>query len=163
MRRGCFANVLEEYAEAKLFSVWLQGKEYGIDEAGDVAMNDGKTDARGTLLLPSDFSNVPLELDEYLGGLCDLTGEIGRYAVRKGTNRDHKGVYQCLEANGAIFRAVRALEKPPQRIQKKMDALRQSVSKIERMIYEMSLSTAAGMKFSSDLPAQDTQPSSREE
>ena len=171
LRKGCFANVLEEYAEAKLFYAWLRGTDgssgngssNGRNETeGDTAMDDGKSEAAGILLLPSDFSGVPLDLDEYLGGLCDLTGEIGRYAVRKGTVRDYRGVYQCLEANGAILRAVQTLEKPPQRISKKMEQLRQSVSKIERMIYEISLSKAAGMYFNSDLPP-DVEPTSQED
>jgi len=151
LRKGCFANVLEEYAEAKLFYAWLRGND-----------GSGTTETAGTLLLPSDFSNVPLDLDEYIGGLCDLTGEIGRYAVRKGTVRDYRGVYRCLEANGAVFRAIQTLEKPPQRISKKMEPLRQSVSKIERMIYEISLSKAAGMRFNSDVP-QDVGTTSQED
>ena len=133
-----FANVLEEYAEAKLFYAWLLGK----DE------NDAST--KGALLLQSDF---PIELtpEEYLGGLCDLTGEIGRYAVQRGTARDYDGVRMCLEANAAVSLAIQTLERAPGGINKKMDQLRRSVEKIERMTYEMSLSKAAGINKSTEV------------
>lgn len=36
-------------------------------------------------------------LVKYLGGLFDLTGEINRYAVARATERDTKGVKECLE------------------------------------------------------------------
>jgi predicted translin family RNA/ssDNA-binding protein len=138
LRSGSFANVVEEYVEAKLFHVWLLGK----DE------NDEST--KGTLLLPEDFS-IELQPEEYLGGLCDLTGEIGRYAVQRGTARDFEGVRTCLEANAAISLAIQTLERAPAGINKKMDQLRRSVEKIERMTYEMSLSKAAGINKSTEV------------
>jgi len=139
LRSGSFANVLEEYAEAKLFHVWLLGKD-----------DEDKDSAKGTLLLPGDFS-VRLEPEEYLGGLCDLTGEIGRYAVQRGTLRDYDGVRTCLEANSAVFLAIETLERTPSGINKKMDQLRRSVEKIERMTYEMSLSKATGLNINSEV------------
>ena len=79
--------------------------------------------ANGTLLLPNEFTSVSLEPDKYLGGICDLTGEIGRFAVQRGTARDEEGVHQCLEANTAILAAIQGLEKSPNRIHKKMETL----------------------------------------
>jgi len=145
LRYSSFGDVLEEYAEAKLFYAWLLGKNGGDDETMTAAS------ANGTLLLPHDFVKVQLDPEAYLGGLCDLTGEIGRFAVQRGTDRDHDGVHLCLEANTAILRAIQGLDKTPSKIHKKMDTLRKSVSKIERMIYEMSLSQAAGMNRNSEV------------
>eukprot|EP00532_Pseudo-nitzschia_australis_P004762 CAMPEP_0168184718 /NCGR_PEP_ID=MMETSP0139_2-20121125/13398_1 /TAXON_ID=44445 /ORGANISM="Pseudo-nitzschia australis, Strain 10249 10 AB" /LENGTH=461 /DNA_ID=CAMNT_0008106377 /DNA_START=252 /DNA_END=1637 /DNA_ORIENTATION=+ len=155
LRSSSFAGVIEEYTEAKLFYAWLLGNDEDKDTDMDIA--DKNAAAKGTLLLPKDFS-VELEPGDYLGGICDLTGEIGRFAVQRGTARDYDGVRQCLEANSAIMTSIESLEKPPNGINKKMGQLRQSVSKIERMIYEMSLSKAAGMKMNSEVkeaPAQE--------
>ncbi|KAG7349694.1 translin family [Nitzschia inconspicua] len=138
LRSGSFANVLEEYAEAKLFQVWLLGNQ------------EGKSTPKGSLLLLEDFP-VALEPEEYLGGLCDLTGEIGRFAVQCGTSRDYDGVRLCLEANSAISLAISTLERAPNGINKKMDQLRRSVEKIERMTYEMSLSKAAGININTEV------------
>lgn len=137
LRSGCFASVLEEYVEAKLFYTWLYGTTEG-------ATNNGAPTA--ILLTPDAFVNVPaLEPEEYLGGLCDLTGEVGRYAVQRGTARDVEGVKLCLQTNGAILTAIQTMERTPGGMTgKKFDVLRHAVEKLERILYEMSLSEAAG-------------------
>lgn len=143
LRGGSFSNVLEEYVEAKMFAAWL-----GV---ADVVIDGGSPPQKGRLLLPHDFGTVPVEPEEYLGGLCDLTGEIGRYAVQRGTNRDYEGVQACLEANAAVSLAIQTLERSPGGINKKMEQLQRSVEKLERMTYEMSLSKAAGMNINTEV------------
>jgi predicted translin family RNA/ssDNA-binding protein len=138
LRGGRFSNVMQEYAEAKLFYVWLLGRD------GEGSTKDCIVPSN-VLLKLEDFS-IALEPEEYLGGLCDLTGEIGRYAVQRGTARDVEGVKGCLEANAAIMVAIRTMERVPGSTGKKMVQLRRSVEKIERMTYEMSLSEATGRK-----------------
>jgi predicted translin family RNA/ssDNA-binding protein len=141
LRFGSFANVVEEYVEARLFAVWLHGKDY----ESDTTMEEDGANANGTILLPEDFSSeiLPLDAEEYLGGLCDLTGEIGRFAVQLGTARDLHGVKQCLQSNGDICTNLQLIDRLP-KFGKKLDAVRTSVEKLERMLYEMSLSEAAG-------------------
>jgi predicted translin family RNA/ssDNA-binding protein len=132
--------VLEEYAEAKLFAVWL----HGSDGEGELTTADRQSQHQpGTLLLPREF-DVQLSAEEYLGGLCDLTGEIGRYSVQRGTARDVEGVKFCLRTVSDIFYAIETMERLPHGVGKKMDALRISIEKMERMLYELSLSEAAG-------------------
>jgi predicted translin family RNA/ssDNA-binding protein len=132
LRSGSFANMLEEYVEAKLFAAWL-----------DPISPDSET-AAGEILSPSDFGVIALLPDEYLGGLCDLTGEIGRYAVHCGTKRDVDGVRLCLHSNQQVLSAIQSLPVFPSGIGKKMDQLRRSIEKLERILYELSLSEAAG-------------------
>ena len=164
LRTGSFASVLEEYVEAKLFYVWLHGRGDSIgDRVGksqETKLTEIKLEdledrfkmATGIILLPQDFSNdfIDLEPDEYIGGLCDLTGEIGRYAVQRGTARDVASVRQCLYTNANILSAIQSMERctdgssTGNQIMKKMDTVRNSVQKIERMLYELSLSEAAG-------------------
>ncbi|VEU33782.1 unnamed protein product [Pseudo-nitzschia multistriata] len=139
LRASSYAGVVEEYVEAKLFYSWLLGADGENTEPETID---------GTLLSPGSFP-IALEPGDYLGGICDLTGEIGRFAVQRGTARDKDGVFRCLEANRAVLAAIRSLEKPPGNISKKMGQLQQSVTKIERMVYELSLSEAAGMKRNS--------------
>ena len=131
LRGGSFGNVLEEYAEARLFYVWLFGKA------------NGRESPVGDLLSPDDFQ-IHLEPEEYLGGLCDLTGEVGRFAVQRGTARDKQGVKLCLQTNGSIQSALQTMGRLPGGTGKKMDALRRSVEKLERILYELSLSEATG-------------------
>jgi predicted translin family RNA/ssDNA-binding protein len=163
---GSFAAVVEEYVEAKLFLVWLHGKDIlGVPTTTDddaaagtthapTASTSGSTSTSpsgcaGVLLLPEDFVRdigMPLAPEEYIGGLCDVTGEIGRFAVQRGTARDGAGVTHCWRTNAGILTALQSLERLPggNHVTKKLDAVQHSVEKLERMLYEMSLSEAAG-------------------
>jgi len=138
LRYGSFANLLEEYAEGKLFYAWM----FGNTETVPMSPHSGNPAA--VLLLPNEFQPIVLEDMEYLGGLCDLTGEVGRFAVQKATARDEHGVKLCLQTNKAILTAIQSMERTPQKLSKKMDQLCKSVEKLERILYELSLSEATG-------------------
>lgn len=144
LRFGSYSGVLEEYAEAKLFYAWLYGKE---DEGSSPV---------GHLLIPDDFS-LELTPEEYLGGLCDLTGEVGRYAVQRGTARDTGDVELSLHSSNCILHVLQGMERTPSAINKKMDQVRRSVEKLERMLYEMSLSEATGRKVTTTAEEMETE------
>ena len=128
--QGAVRSCLEELAEAILFRAWLEAP-------------------LESLLLRRDDSSFRglLDSDEYIGGLCDLTGEIGRYAVGRATVRDAPAVRSalatCLLVQTAILRlgAARRVERS------KGDALRNTVRKLEQLMYELSLAQAAGREF----------------
>eukprot|EP00571_Detonula_confervacea_P017734 CAMPEP_0172312386 /NCGR_PEP_ID=MMETSP1058-20130122/17316_1 /TAXON_ID=83371 /ORGANISM="Detonula confervacea, Strain CCMP 353" /LENGTH=510 /DNA_ID=CAMNT_0013025821 /DNA_START=162 /DNA_END=1694 /DNA_ORIENTATION=+ len=137
LRYGSFSGVLEEYVEGKLFYAWLHGD-------GDNTSN-GLNQAVGKILLPDE---IPLKIstEDYLGGLCDLTGEIGRFAVARGTVRDKESVKLCLESNKSIYMTLKMLGKLPKNISKKMGMVTKSVEKLERVLYEQSLMEMTGRK-----------------
>ncbi|GAX13264.1 hypothetical protein FisN_17Hh202 [Fistulifera solaris] len=132
---GSFTGVLEEYVEARLFGAWLYGNAF---------FSDGTCSSKvsGVFLQMEDFTEVALEPEEYLGGLCDLTGEIGRYAVQRGTARDKSAVELSLQGVSSVLSALQSLERCP--VQKKLEGVRRTEEKLERMLYDMSLSEAAG-------------------
>ena len=133
LRGGSFSGVLEEYVEAYLFYKWLQ------NENDDANANEPS----GKVL---DLASLPLMVspEEYLGGLCDLSGEIGRLCVRKGTARDKKAVQQCLETSKRIHNSLRMIGKLPSLLLKKKNVLKVTVEKMERMMYELSLMEMTG-------------------
>lgn len=142
LRGGSFSNVLEEYVEGKLFYCWLHGN------GGEKMDNDDKPAGK---ILMFDEINLPISVDEYLGGLCDVTGEIGRYAVARGTVRDKESVKVSLETSKQISMAIKMAGKLPGHINKKMNPLQQTVDKMERILYEQSLMEMAGRKFESSV------------
>lgn len=144
LRGGSFSNVLEEYVEGKLFYCWLHGDSEG--EPGD-----SKNNAPAGTILSFDDITLPITVDEYIGGLCDLTGEIGRFAVARGTVRDKESVKICLETSKNIYMAIRMAGKLPGNINKKMNPLKNSIEKMERILYEQSLMEMAGRKFESSM------------
>ena len=134
LRYGSFSNVLEELVEARLYYSWLYGKD---------GSNEDKSPS-GTILSISDFTTI--EPEDYLGGICDLTGEVGRFAVQQGTRRNTQAVTLCLETNLSILLSLQGLSRFPSggSLGKKMNPLRMSVEKLERMLYELSLVEATG-------------------
>jgi predicted translin family RNA/ssDNA-binding protein len=133
LRAGSFGVVMEEYVEAKLFYTWLNGKE----DIFDAATSKG-------LILKMEHFEIELKPVEYLGGLCDMTREIGRHAIKCGADRDLEGVKLCLEANSSISIAIDLMDRYPSSIEKKVGFLQRSVETLERMTYEMSLAESAG-------------------
>ena len=134
--QGAVRAMLEELAEAALFEAWLQGADEAATTAGP-----------RTLLLPDSAALLGghLQTAEYIGGLCDLVGEVGRYAVRKATERDKAAVREALAVAVAVQSALLALgSSAPRGTHKKGDALRTAVRKMETLLYELSLVERSG-------------------
>ena len=144
LRYGSFSNVLEEWVEGKLFYTWLHG-----DEGHEASK--GVNQAVGKILLPDEFS-LKISTEDYLGGLCDLSGEIGRFAVARATARDKESVKLSLESNKSILMTLKMLGKLPRNISKKVNMVNTSVEKLERVLYEQSLMEMTGRKeFASEV------------
>ena len=82
-------------------------------------------------------------VEEYIGGLCDLTGEVGRVAVSYGTKRESEEITNCLATNLSILNSLEELNLSS-KLYKKLGPLQQSISKLETMLYEISLINAKG-------------------
>mmetsp|Transcript_12038 Transcript_12038/g.19617 ORF Transcript_12038/g.19617 Transcript_12038/m.19617 type:complete len:160 (+) Transcript_12038:116-595(+) len=140
MRHGSFAGVLEEYVEGKLFYTWLYGDNHETN-----AGNSSKQRAVGKILLMSEIP-LKISMEDYFGGLCDLTGEIGRYAISRGTVRDKESVKLCVDSSQSINMTLKMLGKLPRNVSKKMSTLSKSVEKLDRVLYEQSLMEMTGRK-----------------
>lgn len=126
LRSGSFANAMEEYAEAKLYEHWLLH--------GDILFADSET-----------FADL-VTSEEYLGGLVDFTGEIGRFAVHQATSRNVDKVKSALGSDLAVQAAVMHLASTPGRLQKKLGALSMNVRKLESLLYDLALTQMTGRK-----------------
>ncbi|KAL7545072.1 hypothetical protein ACHAWF_008433 [Thalassiosira exigua] len=131
-------DLLLAFWKGRLFYTWLFGDL-------ENAVSGSLEKPVGKIMLPEEFP-LNTTTDDYLGGLCDLTGEIGRYAVSRGTVRDKQSVKMCLDSNKAIHMTLKMLGKVPKGIQKKVNMVCRSVEKLERMQYEQSLMEMTGRK-----------------
>jgi len=125
LRFGSLAAALEEYAEAALFMKWLEAKK----------------DPSAPLVASQHALGLPLSDEEYLGGVCDLTGEVGRVAVAAATARDLGTVRRVFETDVAVMEAVSGLNLPP-KLAKKIGPLETCVRKVEHLLYELALAAA---------------------
>lgn len=111
---GSYRAALEEYVEACLFRQFVQGQVIG----------------------PVPGLTAPV--DVYLGGLCDLPGEILRYAVRAATARQRGVVERCFKAAEAIVGELIAMDLTGFNRQK-FDQAKHALQRLEQVVYDLSL------------------------
>jgi predicted translin family RNA/ssDNA-binding protein len=105
---------LEEYAEAKLFLAFVEGKAVGaIDE-------------------------IELDADTVLGGLSDCVGEMARKAVQWATQHKDKKVIEALEAAREIVAELLGMNLTGY-LRTKFDQAKQSLRRIEDVAYDLSM------------------------
>ncbi|RHZ12954.1 hypothetical protein DYB31_000398 [Aphanomyces astaci] len=121
LRTGSFAAAMEEYAEAQCFLHFLE---------------------HGTLVSIDKLHSV--EREEYLSGVVDFTGEVGRYAVAQATKRDVAQVETCRDIVEAISGEFSFRNGP---LRKKYDSLKYNLKKLENTLYELSLVPSGGRPF----------------
>jgi predicted translin family RNA/ssDNA-binding protein len=111
---GSFKAALEEYVEAKLFKQFLDEKELG------------------------PVSELPVDSDQYVSGLCDVPGEMVRYALKSATERNFDMVQRCYNAAEAIINELIDMDLTGYHRQK-FDQAKQALNKLQQIVYEVSL------------------------
>jgi len=112
---GAYSNALQEYAEAKCFYGYVKDKN--IPSVKDLKINS----------------------EEYLLGLCDFTGEMGRLAVILATNKKFKEVQKIRDVVDEIFGFFSSLDLRNSELRKKSDAIKWNLKKIEEVLYDISM------------------------
>ena len=111
---GSFKAALEEYSEATLFKQFLDGKDLG------------------------EIKAFKLDSDAYISGLCDVPGEILRYAIKAATERDFITVKRCYAVSEAIISELVDMDLTGYNRQK-FDQAKQALHKLQQVVYEVSL------------------------
>ncbi len=112
---GSYKEALEEYVEAYLFLCFVSGKAMG---------------QLSTFEVPSEV---------YLAGLCDVPGELHRYAIRAATKRDYDLVERCGRVSEEIMTTLVEFNLT-RYLRNKFDQAKQAARKLEQVRYEVSLS-----------------------
>eukprot|EP00435_Cladocopium_sp_Y103_P064625 s85_g26.t1 len=136
LRAGGFSAALEEMAEAVAYRSFLQERRL---------LNKAELQAASGL-------QFELTLPEYLGGILDLTGEVGRLAIRQASHgreavADVELCLACVE--GLIFLPG---------VGKKMSAVKATLLKIEGVLYELALLSHAGLRAKALEPCDEDKP-----
>lgn len=110
---GAWKAGIEEFVEAKLFFDYCRGGKIGA------------------------IKEFYVELDEYLGGLSDLTGEIVRLMIIKATA---KRFAEVKKAGAAVDEVIHALMQNNLTgyLRTKFDQAKNSLRKAEEILYEIS-------------------------
>jgi predicted translin family RNA/ssDNA-binding protein len=129
LRHGSFSNSIEEYAEAVILRTYLQ---------------DGRVATREEVQLA--------EVEEYLGGVLDFTGELNRIAVAKATVRDKEAVQKARDVVETLQGQFLRFDLRNGALRKKYDALKYTLRKLENTLYELSLTENGLASKPDDVP-----------
>ncbi len=111
---GAYKAGLEEYVEAKCF--------YQFITTGKIR----------------EIKDLPVDGDIYLAGLCDVPGELYRYAIRAATNKDVAMAKKCATMGGDIVGELIEFNLTSY-LRTKFDQAKGAVNRLENVVYELSL------------------------
>jgi len=113
---GSFRAALEEYVEARLYRDFLDGKELG----------------------PVEVAKIEVPSDVFLGGLCDMVGELQRKQVRLATDGDIDGVRAIRDLAEEVVNALLEMDLTGY-LRNKFDQVKNSFRRSEEILYELSV------------------------
>ena len=111
---GSYKAALEEFVEASIFNQYLQKKTIG------------------------KLPKIKVEPDIFISGLCDVPGELLRYAIKSATEKKFAEVKRCRQAADAIIGELVDMNLTGYNRQK-FDQAKQALHKLEQILYEVSI------------------------
>ena len=111
---GAYLAATEEYVEAYLFHQFWAGKELG------------------------KVVGLTVDADTYIGGLCDLPGELYRYAIKSATAKNFAMVEKCYNTSEEIIGELMNMDLTGYN-RNKFDQAKGALHKLEQVVYEVSL------------------------
>ncbi|MDD2757801.1 MAG: hypothetical protein PHD72_00300 [Patescibacteria group bacterium] len=111
---GSYRAALEEYVEAILFNQCLSGEKIGA------------------------IADLNIDPDIYIGGLCDVPGELYRYAIKSATEKKFDRVKECYQIAEEIITELVDMDLTGYNRQK-FDQAKQALQKLEQVVYEVSM------------------------
>ena len=111
---GAYKAAIEEYVEAKTLFLVISGKKIDV------------------------FKNLEISYESYLGGICDLTGELVRRAVNEVANGNIKEVKKIKELINNIMAELVEFDMTGY-LRTKYDQAKRNLGKIEQIDYEIKI------------------------
>ena len=111
---GSYKAALEEFIEAYLFHQYLENKIIG------------------------KLSKIKVDPDIFISGLCDVPGELLRYAIKSATERNYEEVKRCRQVADEIIGQLIDMNLTGYNRQK-FDQAKQALNKLEQVLYDVSL------------------------
>jgi predicted translin family RNA/ssDNA-binding protein len=113
-REGSYRAGAEEYVEAKMFYLVMAGEK--VDKIKDINLN----------------------VDSYLGGLCDLTGELVRQAINQAAAGNFEKVGKMKKVINEIMAELVEFDMTGY-LRTKYDQAKNNLRKIEQIEYEVRI------------------------
>lgn len=120
------------------------GEDYKLYYTGSyyVAMQE-YVEAAGLLMFVKErrlprISELDVENEEYLAGLCDLTGELARRAVLYAIKKDTKEVMAIRDVIDQVNGVILQADLRNGDLRKKSDSVKWNLKKVEEVLYDLT-------------------------
>jgi len=111
---GSYKEAVEEYVEAKTFYMAISGEKIG------------------------EIKDFSFDFESYLGGFCDLTGELVRLATNKASKKEFSEVEKIKKIIDDIMAELIQFDMTGY-LRTKYDQAKNNLRKIERINYEIKI------------------------
>ncbi len=111
---GAYKAAVEEYVEAKLFYQFLKTQKIAV------------------------IKDIKVDLEGYLGGLCDFTGELVRRAVKLATRKDYEEIKLYAQVTDQVISELVQFNLT-KILRNKYDQTTRNLKKLEEILYDLSL------------------------
>jgi predicted translin family RNA/ssDNA-binding protein len=111
---GSYKASLEEFVEATIFFQCIDNKAI------------------------ANIKEIEIDADIFISGICDVPGELYRYAIKSATDKNFKMVTTCHQVCEEIILELVDMDLTGYNRQK-FDQAKQALHKLEQVIYEVSL------------------------
>ena len=114
LNEGSYKAGLEEYVEASIFRQFIAGKKIG------------------------KIPGITIDANLYISGLCDVPGELLRYAIKSATERNFVEVTRCFKMAEDIIGETMSMNLTGYNRQK-FDQSKGALNKLQHIVYEVSM------------------------
>jgi len=84
-------------------------------------------------------ASLKVSTDDYLMGLCDLTGELGRKAVNEVIKENFKGAFEIKNLVEELYGEFLKFNLRNSELRKKSDAIKWNLQKLEDVVFDMKI------------------------
>jgi predicted translin family RNA/ssDNA-binding protein len=114
LNEGSYKAGLEEYVEASIFRQFIAGKKI------------------------CKIPGLTIDANLYISGLCDVPGELLRYAIKSATERNFEEVNRCFKMAEDIIGETMSMNLTGYNRQK-FDQSKGALNKLQHIVYEVSM------------------------
>ncbi|MFC1774981.1 hypothetical protein ACFLZN_01550, partial [Nanoarchaeota archaeon] len=115
LQLGSFQEAQEEFAEASFYYAFVNAKK--MPSPKELEVND----------------------EAYLGGVCDLVGELVRTAINASINEEYKKTLQIKNFVALIYEEMLMFDFRNSPLRRKFDAIKYGLDKLEDLILDLKL------------------------
>jgi predicted translin family RNA/ssDNA-binding protein len=116
---GSYKVAIQEYVEAMAYYHFIK---------------DGKL-----FVIDIENKNNNIDIEHYMLGLCDLSGELVRKALNDGIKGNYSNVFKIQDFLSAIFNELAQIDFRNSELRKKVDSLRWDLRKLEEMAFSLKI------------------------